>query len=272
MSEKIARLEEEIRSLKRKLHVAERLRFDAIKSQQMNTDDVSQNSQLLAMGIAHEFNNILGAAEGHAEWALESQKSEDMNDALEAVVKACQKSSAITRALKGLLQPREEAKDIFLLDNIFVELEKLFERRFIEEGVSFNWGSTKARIYGDSNQVFEVVLNLVKNAFESVISVDSSSKSIDVSFVVKDKIIQLLFADDGLGVSEGQKPFIFQPFFTSKGELSAALGESSQSKIPKGLGLGLFFSRMIVAEHGGKLFLQSSKKEKTVFVLELPLA
>ncbi len=64
------------------------------------------------------------------------------------------------------------------------------------------------------------------------------------------------FTDSGHGIPEIQQDKIFTPFFTTK-----ALGE--------GIGLGLYVSRKIVHEHGGRIYF-SSREGRTEFVVLLP--
>ncbi|MEZ4814538.1 MAG: histidine kinase dimerization/phospho-acceptor domain-containing protein [Bdellovibrionota bacterium] len=85
---------------KRQALAAERLRFEIVRNWQSNQDPVRMD--LLALGVAHEFNNILGAALGHADWALESQTPEDMKDALEVIRIACLRCAQITKSLQEL--------------------------------------------------------------------------------------------------------------------------------------------------------------------------
>src|SRR5690606_9980021 len=85
---KKSKVEIENQRLRRKLLVLERLRQRRLLPKLKSADP-----RILAMGIAHEFNNILGALDGHAEWALESTNPEDWKSTLEVVRKACDRSS-----------------------------------------------------------------------------------------------------------------------------------------------------------------------------------
>ncbi len=69
--------------------------------------------------------------------------------------------------------------------------------------------------------------------------------------------ILVSFLDSGMGISEDHQDKLFSPFFTTK-----ALGE--------GIGLGLYVSKKIIHEHGGKIFFES-KEGSTEFIIGIPL-
>jgi two-component system NtrC family sensor kinase len=71
--------------------------------------------------------------------------------------------------------------------------------------------------------------------------------------------IKITISDNGIGISEEARSCLFDPFFTTK-----AVG--------KGSGLGLSISHQIITEkHSGKLWCDFSAKERTQFILEIPI-
>jgi signal transduction histidine kinase len=63
--------------------------------------------------------------------------------------------------------------------------------------------------------------------------------------------------DSGVGIPEPALPRIFDPFFTTRED---------------GLGLGLFVCQNIVAEHGGRIQVESQVGQGTTFTVWLPEA
>ena len=71
--------------------------------------------------------------------------------------------------------------------------------------------------------------------------------------------VEVVIRDDGPGIAPRDLPRIFDPFFTTKGT-------------PGGMGLGLSIARDLVAEHGGRLRVQSDGRQGTRVVIQLPVA
>jgi signal transduction histidine kinase len=68
--------------------------------------------------------------------------------------------------------------------------------------------------------------------------------------------VDILIADDGVGMSEGEMRRAFLPFYTTKA---------------KGTGLGLVMARQSISRHGGKLAIKSVRGEGTTVTISLPV-
>jgi len=73
-----------------------------------------------------------------------------------------------------------------------------------------------------------------------------------------DNVIEIVFADTGLGIPEDKAANMFKPFFTTKAE-------------GKGTGLGLSIAKDIIGKHGGKIELENMAGEGVKFIITLPL-
>ncbi len=254
--------------LKRQLLVAERLRFEAARSRARAP---AIDASWLSAGIAHEFNNILGAAEGHAVWALESRSPQDMVESLEVVVLACRRAAQITRALQGLTQPDEESAKLFSVNEVVRELERLWAPLCRQRGVELVTEASDALVaYGRPAQLLQILVNLVKNALE----VSPEGRRVRIRATPGAKAskrargsIEVRVSDEGPGVPEPFREAIFKPFFTSKGSLGHAVGAASSSG--GGMGLGLFLSKWLAQQNGGELSLEKSGAAGTTFLLSL---
>ena len=277
MSQKAKKTPSKRINWKRQALAAERLRFESIKSFQTRHDPIRVD--LLALGVSHEFNNILGAALGHAEWALESQSPVDMKEALEVIRTACIRCSKITKSLQGIVQPREEKKSIYSLQELYSELEKLWKPRAEIQKVKLIFEKSDLKVYLDPSAIVEIFSNLIKNSFE----IFESSKVFDPQVHIKTNVhqdkVEISIQDNGPGISEAYKPFLFQPFFSTKGTIHAVFKESKNIDVdassvpnPKNSGLGLYLSKALAQEMGGNLKLFESKENSgACFVLSLPL-
>ena len=262
---------------KRQALAAERLRFESIKNLQIRPDSVRVD--LLALGVSHEFNNILGAALGHAEWALESESLKDMKDALQVIRTACIRCSKITKSLQGIVQPREEKKTIYPLQDLYQEIERLWSQKAKAQNVKLIFDEIKLHIYLDPAAVMEIFSNLIKNSFEIFELNHVVSAEIKIKTVIHEKSVEIFVSDNGPGISETFRPFLFQPFFSTKGTINAVFRESRNVDAvevglsnPKNTGLGLYLSKALAQEMGGNLSLiNHDKKTGACFVLTLPL-
>gem|GEM_PF-924376 len=277
-------LKEQIRVLKRKLWVAERLRHDAVMKQRSGGERSFLDGRLLAAGVAHEFNNILGAADGHAEWALETKQESDMKEALDVVRQACARSLQITKSLQGMQSPEEESVEVFALKQIARDLEKHFIPWARKKNIKFSLQLPDLRLYGNESRLYEVLVNLIKNAFEACESLrfhneepQKEAPHVTVTGALEEGRCKIWVDDNGPGIPELLREKIFQPFFTTKGRLSSfveGMVETSNvasSTNSQGSGLGLFLSRSIVQQMGGRLKVAKSRSG-TRFLVSLPIA
>ena len=104
------------------------------------------------------------------------------------------------------------------------------------------------------NQVF---LNLLMNAVQAIVASGRDSGTLRLGTRSAGKEIVVEVADDGCGISLDALPKIFDPFFTTK-------------PIGQGTGLGLSISHGIVAEHGGRIEVESQVGIGTRFRVHLP--
>jgi two-component system NtrC family sensor kinase len=104
------------------------------------------------------------------------------------------------------------------------------------------------------DQLQQVFLNLILNAVDAM----PDGGRLRVSAVRTDapEGVAVRIADTGIGISAEHLPRLFEPFHTTR---------------PDGLGLGLYVSRNIVEQHGGRIEVESALGEGTAFTVWLPL-
>jgi CheY-like chemotaxis protein len=110
----------------------------------------------------------------------------------------------------------------------------------------------------DTNQMEQVFLNLLNNAFDSMAERDVPGILEITTSKIDDKTVRIEFVDNGSGISEDDKPKLFEPFFTTK-------------EVGKGTGLGLSVSYGIVKEHDGNLYVDDAHYCGAKFVITLPV-
>jgi signal transduction histidine kinase len=113
------------------------------------------------------------------------------------------------------------------------------------------------RIEGDRAKLAQVCLNLISNAIDACQPPDPERHRIAVRTRDADDGIEIEVEDTGHGVPDYLRERIFEPFYTTK-------------PLGAGTGLGLFISRRIVEEHGGRLELTGAAREGACFRVFLP--
>jgi signal transduction histidine kinase len=110
-------------------------------------------------------------------------------------------------------------------------------------------------VVGVRDHLTQVVLNLILNAIDAT---DADGRIRLSGAWDRAGWVVLTVADDGRGVAPQERDRLFQPYFTTK---------------PRGTGLGLYVSRQIVEEHGGRIELgEPEAEEGAVFQIRLPAA
>lgn len=106
-------------------------------------------------------------------------------------------------------------------------------------------------------QLNQAIMNLLNNAIDSL--EHQQAPLINISTKLIDDSIHIYITDNGVGMSEEVKSKSFDPFFTTK-------------PVGQGTGLGLSVSyKIIVEQHNGKLYCNSTPHKGTEFVIELPV-
>jgi signal transduction histidine kinase len=109
----------------------------------------------------------------------------------------------------------------------------------------------------DAGYVHAALSNILENAVDACTR-DPSQRAHRIVFGVRQKKKNIIFDvfDNGIGMDKDTREKLFTPFFSSKGN--------------KGTGLGLFISNKIIEQHGGKIDVNSTPGEGTLFKIRIP--
>lgn len=114
----------------------------------------------------------------------------------------------------------------------------------------------RVMVLADAGRIERVLENLISNAFRY--SPVDTTVQVGVEATATEAIVTV--ADQGVGIAAEELPKLFHRFYRTVGNTSA------------GLGLGLYNSRMIIEQHGGRIWAESSAGSGSVFGFALPLA
>ena len=221
----------------------------------------------LSSGIAHEFNNILGALIGHVSLALEKKDKKEMEEALEIALMASERACDIVSRLQDFAKKKPEDRAIFNVNEAINNTVKLIERDLISYNIRINKKLTvKALINGSQSQIEQVILNLLINSKHAM----PGGGNIDIATKIDSGKVTVTVTDTGTGIDPKVMDRIFEPFFTTKGVVG--MGKSFGSQDADGLGLGLSVSLGIIENHGGAIRLVNTSNKGTTFEIILPLA
>ena len=218
----------------------------------------------LAASIAHEINNPLEAIQNALYLLVNTIPPEDPNARfLNIAMKETERMSRILRQMLGFYRPAASMAPTDL-NAIIEEAEALVVERLRDRGVRVekNLDQTLPRVVASSDQMKQVILNLLLNAAEAmpqggVITVTTHTYHDAESTFLRSDAVRILITDTGAGIAEEHLEHILEPFFSTKGE--------------KGTGLGLWVSSGIVQSHGGALQVRSRPGAGTTFSITLPI-
>ncbi len=216
----------------------------------------------LSLSIAHEFNNILMGISGNAELAAgETGDSPLVKKTLSTILRLTRRAGTMIQRL-GTFGRREKitprpTEVTAVIDEAIALHERDLKLANITVEKSY---PGPVRVEADASQLEQVFVNLILNAYHALIPAGKGTISVEVG--EGNREVEIRISDDGIGIPDAQLPRIFEPFFTTK-------TEGREEGLP-GLGLGLWVSRQIVEDHGGRIEVQNRSGGGTTFTLTLP--
>ena len=259
-----------IPAVQRELRESEERRHRRRLEQQVHQLQRFEAIGRLAGGVAHDFNNVIGAIMGWADIGVQAaEHHRDLQDKFLKIRSQADRASALTRQLlafarRQTLEPcntnlNELAKEeISLLRNVIGERIEIEMK--LAEDLSIIWA--------DPGQIEQVLMNLCLNARDAMpdggrllietqnVTVGEDSHQVH-SFGAHGSYVLLKVMDSGGGMDAETQAHIFEPFFTTK-------------EIGRGTGLGLATVYGIVKQHRGFIDVESSLGKGTVFRVYLP--
>ncbi len=237
--------------------------------EQLRQSQKMESLGTLAGGVAHDFNNILGAILGYAGLLrLELKNNEKLTKYLETIEKSARRASELTKQLLGFARAGKTSVMSVDFNRVCKETVEL-TRKMIEKNVnvSLDLYPDLPAVEGDETQLSQVMMNLAINARDAMPNggslristslLEASHASSYKSDLQERDYVVVEVSDSGHGISKENQERIFDPFFTTK---------------PKGKGTGLGLSMVygIVKNHGGEIDLSSQVNTGTTFRIFLP--
>ncbi len=111
----------------------------------------------------------------------------------------------------------------------------------------------------DREKIRVVLQNLVENA----IRYSNKGDKVFISVAKKEKAFEVSVRDTGIGITEEGGKSVFEKFYRTKEAIE---------KEPHGTGVGLYTSKRIVEDHGGKIWFENMEGHGTTFSFTIPLS
>jgi signal transduction histidine kinase len=224
--------------------------------------DLVRSERLAAVGkiaavITHEVRNPLSSIGLNTELLEEelAAESDEAKALCRAIHGEVDRLTAITEEylrFARLPRPKLEREHVNGIVNDVVEFQR--------EDLALRGVKVEARlaedlptIAADEAQLRQALLNLIRNAADAM----TGGGTLTLATARTEEGVDIRVADTGAGIAPDALAKIFEPFFSTK---------------EGGTGLGLALTQQIVAEHGGKILVESQPGRGTTFTVRLPIS
>jgi signal transduction histidine kinase len=221
--------------------------------------------EVATAAIAHELRAPLGAIALNASTALSQLRAkplrlEELDVILEDIEASSHRAGKVISSIRALsMKTPIDRKTTTYVEDAARQVLRLVQHdlQVNEISVVTQFQDDLPPLHGDTTQLQQVILNLVKNAIDAMGSVPPDGRLLHLATKLEaNSMVHLSVQDSGSGIRSEDQDRIFEPFFTTK---------------LAGMGLGLVICRTIVEDHGGKLRLAKSDSRGSIFEITLPV-
>ncbi|MBE0429093.1 MAG: ATP-binding protein [Thermoleophilia bacterium] len=209
----------------------------------------------LVFGVAHELNNPLSNIFTSSQILKEEMRDDNLEYKMELIDQIEAETARARDVVTSLLDfSRTKQNGTFSLDKAIDQTIRFIKAEIPAQIRISTAMPENLQVYGDRQQIQQMILNLIKNAVDAIkgegtISISASRAG------EKGEMVEIHVRDNGAGMGPETLSKIFDPFFTSK---------------KKGYGLGLFVVHNVVEKHGGIVDVDSQPGMGTTFIIQLP--
>ena len=230
---------------------------------------------LMAGGVAHDLNNILGVLVGYSELLLLGMDEDNpQRKHVDNILKSGQRGAAVVQDLLTLARRNVATSEVVNLNAIIKDYLKtpefeILKASYPEIFFDFRLEDDLLNLKGSSLHLGKTLMNLVSNAAEAISSkgtvvIRTENRYLDMPLLGYDNMeegdyVVLSVKDDGSGIAKSDLGKIFEPFYTKK-----VMGKS-------GTGLGLAVVWGTVKDHNGYIDVKSESGRGTTFLLYFPV-
>lgn len=225
--------------------------------------------ELLAGGIAHDFDALLNAIVGHADTLIDCLSPGDPRAAeVAAIQQAAEQAAALTQQLLAFSRTQTRRPAVLNL-NAVVEGARPKLQRLVGPQIRLDVqpAADLSSVRADAEQLEHILRNLALNAGDAmpnggVLTVATANVSLDAATAAHREVppgdyVELSVADTGVGIAASLQAHLFEPFFTTK-------------QRARGTGLGLAMVHGVVTQSEGHISVESAVGRGARFAIYLP--
>ena len=217
----------------------------------------------MVAGIAHEINQPLHTISTYSAATRRSLESGSNGSVSKAKDWAKEISEQVVRAGEIIRRLRDFCRlapsnrvecDVVAILHESLDL-MLAEMRHSHTRVVVKSSTSLPRVLTDRIQIQQVLVNLIKNACESMSNTPIAERLVSIEVTAQNGEVKVEVADRGTGIGSEAAENVFNAFYTTKQD---------------GLGMGLAISYTIIDSHGGRLWWEDNPAGGTIFYFVLP--
>ncbi len=270
LEQRVRQRTKELAEANRRLRLEMDERRRAEEQGQQHQAELAHVARLSTVGemvaeLTHELNQPLSAISSYAQACMRLLRSGGADDptelmsSLHQVGEQANRAAEIIRRLRRFVmksKPGQTAVDINALIREVADLTSI-DARMAQAKVCFELTDPLPSVLGDRIQIEQVVVNLMRNAFEAMRDAEPDSRQLTVrtAFDGGEHIVVEL-CDNGVGIPSDVIDRVFDGFFTTT---------------PNGMGMGLAISQSIIKNHGGRLWVTPNPNRGSTFHFILPI-
>ena len=222
-------------------------------------EEVFIHEKQFSSDVSHELRTPITVILAQSDYALQySDTFEEAKESLEVINRHAKRMTNLINQimeLSKLERQKEIEKERINLSNIVLQLLDDYKSLLESKNLNLVYNVEKdIRIQGNKIMLERVFLNILMNA------VKFTKTNIEISLTREDKTAVLKIRDDGIGISEENKKFIWERFFQ--------VNDSRNKEENKGSGLGLSMVKKIVDLHSATIDLESELEQGTCFTIK----
>jgi len=232
---------------------------DELKKTQAQLIQAAKLSALgqLAANITHEINTPLTSVLGYVSLLLNSMDESDPRKGDLNIIQgeALRARNTIRGLLNFVYQGERNLQELDIRELVKETLLLVYNRAKSQKvAIVENYGKKSLPIVVDANQIKQVFINLINNAFDAM----PQGGTLTITTFSDDEFLNIQFQDTGVGIPPETLSEIFDPFFTTKPK-------------SRGTGLGLPLSLKIIKGFGGAIEVESKEGKGSTFTVRIPL-
>lgn len=207
----------------------------------------------VAAGVAHELKNPLASIKGAVEIISDENTAEnDRTEFREILFREIKRMDGTVTEFLEFARPKPTRMETIELSQLVMSSLRQLESQAAKESIRIEEEiEHDVSIEGDREKLHQLILNIVLNAIQS----SQPASKISVRLRRRADKVEMIFRDEGQGISAKDLERVFEPFFTTRAT---------------GSGLGLAIAKSIIDAHGGSIEIQSEEEVSTTVTVILP--